>query len=130
MALTTVSTVDVAEVLSALLGGIDGLRVYSYVPDNARVPCVVISQPTLNFVDPESAFCAATWVFPVHLVVARANERQAQKDMSQLLLDIVTALGADVPGVHSIEPLDARPITVTINGQDQPGYLLNIRVRA
>ena len=130
MALTTVSTVDVAEVLSALLSGIDGLRVYSYVPDTVRVPCAVVMQPDIDFADPESAFCAATWVFPVNLVVSRANERQAQKDMSQLLLDIVTALGADVPGVHSIEPLDARPITVTVNGQDQPGYILRVRVRA
>ena len=130
MAVTTVQTTDVSAILAGLLETIEDFRVYPFVPDNARVPCAVISQPDIDYVDQDAAFCSATWVFPVHLVTSRSNDRAAQQKMSQLLLDIVTALKADVPGVFSIEPLNARPITVTVNGQDLPGYLLQVRIRA
>ena len=118
MALTALQTTDVTQVLVGLLETVENLRVYPYVADNVRVPAAVISQPDIDYVDQDAAFCSATWVFPVHLVTSRANDKKAQQDMSALILEVVTSLKADVPGIFSIEPLNARPITVTVNGQD------------
>lgn len=130
MAVTTVQTTDITEVLAELLKSVDGLRAYPYVADNVRVPAAVISQPSIDFADQEASFCSATWVFPVHLVTMRNNERTAQQEMSKLIIEVVNALKTDVDGVFSVEPLDARPVPVTVNGQDLPGYLLNVRIRA
>lgn len=130
MAITTQQTVDVAQVLQGLLEDIDGLRTYFYVSDTVRPPAVVIAQPFIDYADPDAGFCAATWNFPCTVVVSRSNDREAQRLMSQWLLDITTALKADVDGVFSIQPIDARPIPVTVSGQELPGYLLNIRIRA
>lgn len=130
MAGAAVETVDVSQMLSSLLESVEDLRVYWYVSDTVRPPAAVIGQPDIDFADSQSGFCAATWLFPVTVVTSRANDRGAQVEMSRLLFDMVSALKADVEGVHSIEPLDARPIPITVSGQDLPGYLLNIRIRA
>jgi hypothetical protein len=37
---------------------------------------------------------------------------------------------ADLAGTRSCEPVDARPLTVSISGQDLPGYAITVRVRA
>jgi hypothetical protein len=130
MAVTRIGTVDVAHALAELIETVDGVRVYWYVADTVRPPAAVISQPDLDFTDPASTFCAATWTFPVTLVTSRANDRDAQSTMSRLLLDVVSAVSADVPGIFAIEPVDARPVPVTVSGQDLPGYLLTIRIKA
>lgn len=130
MSTTTKQTTDVAQAIASVLGDVEGLRVYTYVPDKAKAPCVVLGQPSIDFADQGAGFCTATWLFPCNVITTRANERAAQTEMSQLLLDIVTALDAEVPGIFSIEPLDARPIQVAIGGQELPAYLLNIRIRA
>jgi hypothetical protein len=130
MAITTAQTVDVAGALAALLRSVEGLRVHEFVVDTARPPCVVLGQPDLDFVDPDAGFCAATWSFPVNIITARSDAVAAQREMSQMLLDVVTALGADVPGIFSIQPLDARPQIVSVNGAELPSYLLTVRVRA
>lgn len=130
MATTGTQTVDVAQVLASLLETVDGLRVYEYVPDTFRPPGVVLGQPLIDFADQGAGFCSATWTYPCNVITARANERGAQRAMSKLLLDIVSALSADVDGVFSIEPQDARPIQVAVGGQELPAYLLNIRIRA
>jgi hypothetical protein len=50
--------------------------------------------------------------------------------MSQLILDVVTALEGDAP-VLSVEPLTARPLPgVAVNGQELPAYQLDVRIRA
>lgn len=131
MATTTVQTVDLAGVLEGILNSVDGLRVYWYVADTVRPPAVVIAQPVIDYADPDAGFCSASWSFPCTIVVSRSADREAQRAMSQFLLDIVTALRtAEVDGVLSIDPIDARPIPVTVSGQELPGYLLNIRIRA
>jgi hypothetical protein len=132
MALTTSTTVDLSQVLADLLAEVDGLRTYWFVADTVRPPAAVIGQPEVDYQDTTSGFCAASWRFPLTVVVARSDDRQAQMNLSRLLADIVTVL-RDVPPetpVLSIEPLDARPLGVTVSGQDLPGYLLNILIRA
>lgn len=131
MTATRLQTDDVAGALATTLAGIAGLRVYTYVADNFRPPGVVIGQPVIDYADPDAGFCSASWSFPCTIVVSRSTDREAQRAMSQFLLDIVTALRtAEVDGVLSIDPIDARPIPVTVSGQELPGYLLNIRIRA
>jgi hypothetical protein len=130
MATTTQQTVDVAAEIARLLRTVPDLRVHEFVVDTARPPCVVLGQPSLDFVDPGAGFCMATWDFPVNIITARNDAVAAQREMSQMLLDIVAALGADVPGIFSIQPQEARPQTVVVNGQELPSYLLTLRVRA
>jgi hypothetical protein len=130
MAATTTQTVDVAQTLAAVLCTVDGVRVYPYPADTVRPPAVVIGQPDVDFADTTSGFCAATWSFPLTVITTRANDRDAQTDMSRLLMSIVTTLAEPVPGVFSVEPQDARPTTVGVNGQELPGYLLTVKIRA
>jgi len=130
MALTTQSTVDVTGALADLLRSVNGLRVHEFVVDTARPPCVVIGQPSLDFADPDAGFCFATWAVPLNVITSRSDAVAAQREMSKMLRDVVGALRTDVDGIFAIEPLDARPIQVAVGGQELPGYLLNVRIRA
>jgi hypothetical protein len=131
MAGTAQQTTDVAKVLQNLIeAGVPGLRVYPYIADTVRPPAAVIGQPVIDFADQSGGFCRAVWLFQVTLLTTRANERVAQAEMSQLILDVVTALEGDAP-VLSVEPLQARPLPgVAVNGQELPAYALSIRIRA
>jgi len=133
MGTTTAQTTDVAQVLAGLLSGVSGARTAWFVSDALRPPCIVVGQPDLDFTDPTSPYCFATWTFPLTIAVPRNNDRDAQKALSQLVLDVVTALSSDNDApLFSIEPLDARPLAggVAIGGVDLPAYLLHIRIRA
>jgi hypothetical protein len=130
MATPLLETVVVAEEIANLLDDIDGLRVFWYVSDLVRPPAAVVGQPDIDYADPTSSFCAAVWSFPITVVVARGNDRDAQTQMSRLLHEMVQALATEVPGVFSIEPVSARPITVSIGQQELPGYVMEVRVRA
>jgi hypothetical protein len=131
MAGTALQTTDVAKVLQDLIeAGVPGLRVYPYIADTVRPPAAVIGQPSIDFADQSGGFCRAVWLFQVTLLTTRANERVAQAEMSQLILDVVTALEGDAP-VLSVEPLTARPLPgVAVNGQELPAYQLDVRIRA
>lgn len=131
MAVSTATTVDVAEALRGCLSGVDGLRVYEYAADTARPPCAVILQPEIDYLDNQSGFCTATWTFPVAIVVARNNDRDAQRDLSRLVSECAQALNTAEPdGIFAIEPVDARPTTVNVSGTDLAGYAMTVRVRA
>lgn len=132
MATTTAQTTDVATVLHDLIQTVPGVRVYPYVADTIRPPAAVIGQPVIDFQDQSGGFCRAVWLFPVTLITTRSNERTAQAEMSQLLLDVVAALDGDAPGgIVSIEPLSARPLPgVAVNGQELPAYELSVQIRA
>lgn len=126
-----VTTTDVAETLAEVLAGVDDLRVYAYVADNFRPPGAVIMQPEIDYADQTATFCRATWSFPVGVVVSRNQDRASQSALAAMVAEIATALyDADVPSLFSIEPLNAIPQTVTVAGQDLPGYLITVRVRA
>lgn len=135
MATTTVQTLDLAQVIADALADVEGLRTYAYVADTVRPPsngaALVIMQPSVDYLDVTAGFCAATWSFPLTLVVTRANERDSQLALSTYLQLITSALtDANAPGVFSIEPVDASPITAQLSGADMPGYSINVRVRA
>jgi hypothetical protein len=130
MATPLLETVVIAEELATLLDGVDGLRSYWYISDLVRPPAAVVGQPEIDYLDPASTFCAATWTFPITVVVGRGSDREAQTLMSRLLHEIVAALATEVPGIFDISPVDARPITVSIGQQELPAYNLNVRVRA
>src|SRR5262245_56924983 len=126
MALTVTQSVDVSQALASVLDDVDGLRAYWFVADTVRPNACVIGQPDIDYGDTMSGMCAATWTYPLTIITSRSDDRQAQQTMSRLLADVVAAIGAaDVAGVLSMEPIDARPLTgVTVNGQELPAYLL------
>lgn len=133
MALPGVETVVVAEELAKLLRGVEGLRVYWAPLDTVRPPAAVIGQPDVDYTDSTSGFCTATWSFPITLIVARGSgggERDSQALMSRLLMEAAQALAAEVPGIFSIEPVGARPITASVGQTELPGYQMDVRVRA
>lgn len=131
MAVTTTQTTDVAQALGTALGAVTGLRTTWYVSDASRPPVAVIGQPDIDYTDQTAAFCNALWTFPVTIVVARNNDRDAQSDLSRYVNEVAIALrDANPDGVFSIEPLDARPTTVTISGQELPAYEMRVAVRA
>jgi len=115
-----------------MAGALEGLiRTYWYVSDAIRPPAVVIAQPSIDYLDAAAGFCSATWTFPLTLVVSRTNDRDAQLSLSRNLQLVTNALAtAHLAGVQSCEPVDARPLTVTVAGQELPGYAITVRVRA
>lgn len=131
MAVTTAQTVDVAQALAVLLADVDGLRVEAYVSDKSRPPVAVIALPTITWNDPGAGFCWASWEFPIAIITARNNDRDAQTELSRLVRDVANALNhSPVEGVQDIQLLDANPTTATIAGQELPGYTLRVRVLA
>lgn len=133
MAVTEQTTVDVAQVLSAALVGVDGARVEWYVADKSRPPVIVIGLPTIDWQDPESGFCWATWEFPLLVVTTRANDRAAQVELATLVRDVANALNdfnTSGSGVFYVAALDAHPTVATIGGQELPAYNVRVQVRA
>jgi hypothetical protein len=131
MVATATRYADVASALATMIQGVAGLRVYSFIPDNFRPPGAVVAMPRVDYQDQMSGFCRATWTFPVSLIVARTNEKDSQSELSRLLGDIVAALDAHPPkDIFSVEPLDALPGSVSVNGQELPAYNLRVQVRA
>lgn len=131
MAVTTATAVDVSKGLADALAGIDGLRVYPRVADIARVPCVVVQLPTIDYADPSGTFCSAVWTFPLLVIVARTQDVQGQAELSTYTNQVALALrDAEVPGVQGIEPQMALPSSVLLNGQELPAYSLRVLVRA
>lgn len=131
MAVSAVETTDIATALEELLNGIDGLRAYRYVADGARVPCIIVSLPTITWNDQDSGFCAASWEFGLSLIVSRANDRAAQDALSAMVSAVARTLdGVQVDGRFMVDMLTASPATITLSGQDLPAYNLSVRVRA
>lgn len=131
MAVTGTETVDVAGVLAGLLGDVPGLRVEPYVSDKSRPPCAVIALPRIVWNDPDAGFCWAAWEFPIVIVTARNNDRDAQAELSRLVRDVANALDhTPVDGVHDIQLMTGDPNPVTIAGQELPGYIVRVRVLA
>jgi hypothetical protein len=131
VSVTKAQTADVAQALADAIGTVEGLRVTWYIADNSRPPCAVIAQPTIDYADPEVPFCQASWEFPVVIVVNRSQDAAAQRELSRFVSEVANALNEAQPdGIFSIEPLTARPTTVSLAGLDVPAYELRVRVRA
>lgn len=131
MAVSTAQTVDIAQVLAGALVGVDGLRIEPYVSDKSRPPVAVIGLPFIDFQDSASGFCFARWEFPITIVTARNQDRDAQSELSRLVRDVANALTGPTPeGVFDIQLLDARPATAAISGIELPAYNVRVQVRA
>lgn len=129
MAVTTASIVNVAQALGDVIKALD-IRVHWYVADTIRPPAVVIMQPSIDYTDTLGGFCSASWTFPLILVVARNNDKEAQVALSSMLQQVTNALAAaQVPGIGDMAPIDARPETVLVSNVEQPAYHLNVLVR-
>jgi hypothetical protein len=74
----------------------------------------------------------ATFEVPITIITARSNDRDAQVELSRLVRDVANALNTPgvVPGIFSIDLLDARSGTASIAGQELPAYNMRVRVRA
>lgn len=124
---------EVAEALASTLGSIQGLRTYAYMPDTFNPPGAVVGQPDILLDGVERTFCSALWDFPLHLVTNRTSERQAQSDLYGFLDAIIKAVDQD-PTLGDVAQqarvLDARPETVSVNGQEFPGYVIRTQVLA
>lgn len=131
MGVGTGTMTDTAALLESILKDIDGLRVYPYVADTFRPPGVVIGLPEIDWNDPTSGFCAATYDHPLVLVVSRNSDRDAQAALAKWVAEIAAAINAAAtPTGSSVELLDAAPRSHNVNGQDMPGYTIRVRVRA
>jgi len=133
MAVTTRTTYDVATVLVAALAPVQGLRVEWFISDKSRPPVCIIGQPTIDWMDPDSGFCWATWEFPLLIVTTRASDRDAQGDLSRFVCEVANALDTFPTagtGVEWIAAMNARPDVATIGGQELPAYNLRVQVRA
>jgi hypothetical protein len=130
MAVTAVTTVDIASALEQVLSGVEGLRAYRYVADNFRPPGAIVALPSIDYADPDAGFCSATWTFGISIIVGRNQDRAAQDALSRLVSEAAQALNtADVAGV-AIEVLTAAPTTTSVSGQELPSYALRVRCRA
>lgn len=83
--------------IAANLRTISGLRVFEEIPDQVSPPAAVVS---LNSIDYHQAFKAGltTYRFTVRVIVGRAAERQAQRN-----LDLYAEPSGDTSVVSAIE---------------------------
>lgn len=125
---------QVAEALAGVIGTVEGLRSYAYMPDTFVAPGAVVGQPDMLLEGgTRTTFCTVEWSYPITLAVARGSERQAQLDLFGFLDGIVEAINADPQlggAAMTATVTDARPVTASVNGQDLPAYTVNIRVLA
>jgi hypothetical protein len=131
MAVSDTTIVETADLLLQALDDVEGLRVYAYVADTFRPPGVVIGLPTIDYTDPLSGFCGATYEHALSVIVSRNSDREAQRELARWVAAIASALrDATIPGGKSIDLQEARPGSHTVNGQELPGYTLRVLVRA
>lgn len=125
--------VSVAEALASTFGSVQGLRAHAIMPDTFFPPGVVVGQPDIALDGVQRTFNSAEWSFPCYLVVERIQDRKAQTDLFSYIEGIVQAVVDDstLGGVvQHAQVLDARPNSVNVNGQELPGYLINVQILA
>jgi hypothetical protein len=123
----------VADALGMVLKEVPGLRVHAYLPDTFTPPGIVVGQPTVDFANPDAAFCWAVWDYPLTLVVARSSDRVAQQDLLNHLRGVVSALRANPTlsgNARTSQVTTATPGTVEVNGTALPMYSIAVSVYA
>jgi hypothetical protein len=131
MSVTKTRTRDVAAALSAALSNVTGLRVYSYVADTFRPPGVVIGSPERNYADDSAPFGLTAFTFPLALIHSRNTDRDAQEALDDFVDAVAVALDAtQEPLLFSVEPQSAYAQPITVAGQELPGYVMRVLVRA
>lgn len=78
------SLAAIREGLGANLGTISGLRVYTEIPDNPSMPCVVLQ---LNRADYDGAFQRGLteYDFDIRLIVSRVTDRRSQQALDEFI---------------------------------------------
>lgn len=75
----------VREGLRARLATIAGLRTFAEIPESIPVPCAIVGIPSEIQFDATLARTNDQATFPVRIMVARANDRSAQKNLDVYL---------------------------------------------
>jgi hypothetical protein len=101
----------VADAIGAKLAGIDGLRVFKFVPDDVVPPAAFVAFPTINYDTSNSG-----------IIVGRAHARSAYAELSPYLLptgekSVRAALIADPTlggevGSTRVESASVSPVTI------------------
>ena len=92
------SLADIRDGLAKNIGAIPGIRVYTEIPDNPSMPCVVLQ---LNRVSYDGAFRRGLteYEFDVRLIVSRVTDRRSQQVLDQFIdageKSMKTAIEAD-----------------------------------
>jgi hypothetical protein len=76
---------NVREGLRARLATIAGLRTFAEIPESIPVPCAIVGVPSEVLFDSTLARTNDQATFPVRIMVARANDRSAQKALDVYL---------------------------------------------
>lgn len=76
---------NVREGLRARLATIAGLRTFAEIPESIPVPCAIVGVPSEVLFDSTLARTNDQATFPVRVMVARANDRSAQKALDVYL---------------------------------------------
>ena len=76
---------NVREGLRARLATIAGLRTFAEIPESIPVPCAIVGVPSEILFDSTLARTNDQATFPVRILVARANDRSAQKSLDVYL---------------------------------------------
>lgn len=123
----------IAEALATTLSQVQSLRVHAYAADSFLPPGVVVGQPDIALDGVPRTFCSVQWDFPCYLVVERITDVKSQRDLFNHIDSIFQVIENDpsLGGVvQQATALDARPQSVNVNGQDLPGYRINVQVLA
>lgn len=76
---------SVREGLRARLATIAGLRTFAEIPESIPVPCAIVGVPSEILFDATLSRTNDQATFPVRVMVARANDRSAQKALDVYL---------------------------------------------
>ena len=108
------SLADIRAGLAANIGTVNGLRVYTEIPDNPSMPCAVIQ---LNRATYDGAFQRGLteYEFDVRLIVSRVTDRRSQQALDEFIdageRSIKTAIESD-------KSLDGSAFDVRVSAMD------------
>ena len=112
------------------LGTIDGLRVFAYPVGSASPPAAMVGYPELQY-DSTKGRGIDRGVFPVTVLVGKADDRSASDSMDALLTGtgIKAALEPNLAGaVETVRVMSARAEVVTLGAVDYLGALFDVEV--
>ena len=128
---------SVREGLRARLATISGLRTFAEIPESIPVPCAIVGIPSEIQFDATLARTNDQATFPVRVMVAKANDRAAQKALDAYLAStgatsVKTAIEAEstLGGAANTVKVDrVSGIGVyTVSGVDYLGAEFSVRV--
>lgn len=124
---------DVMDEIGAKLDTIDGLRVYPYPADTITPVAAVLSYPEVTY-DETMRRGMDRYSLPLWIVVGKANDRAAQKNIAPLLdgagpSSVKAKLdGTDYQSCDSVRVQMALPDVITIASIDYLGYQFTLDI--